>query len=115
MILFLNFASIEKYCSYPFFSNSITAQPYDFTDRIDTTSNTPTFTKPYDQCKSSLKLCDSLDFICNWLYFMHVLTSYAHSPLIKLGNGKVVLPYGSAEYIGLGFSVLCFLVVIELL
>jgi len=34
---------------------------------------------------------------------------------VKLGNGKVVLPYGSAEYIGLGFSVLCFLVVIELL
>mmetsp|Transcript_11499 Transcript_11499/g.25241 ORF Transcript_11499/g.25241 Transcript_11499/m.25241 type:complete len:277 (+) Transcript_11499:149-979(+) len=31
------------------------------------------------------------------------------------GNGKVVLPYGSAEYIGLGFSVLCFLVAIELL
>ena len=31
------------------------------------------------------------------------------------GNGKVILPYGSAEYIGLGFSVLCFLVVIELL
>ncbi|KAL3791436.1 hypothetical protein HJC23_011492 [Cyclotella cryptica] len=30
------------------------------------------------------------------------------------GNGKVQLPYGSAEYIGLGFSVLCFLVVIEL-
>ena len=31
------------------------------------------------------------------------------------GNGEVALPYGSAEYIGLGFSVLCFLVVIELL
>lgn len=30
------------------------------------------------------------------------------------GNGKVVLPYGSPEYIGLGFSVLCFLVFIEL-
>jgi len=30
------------------------------------------------------------------------------------GNGKVVLPYGSTEYIGLGFSVLAFLVVIEL-
>jgi len=33
---------------------------------------------------------------------------------ICTGNGKVALPYGSAEYIGLGFSVLCFLVVIEL-
>ena len=30
-------------------------------------------------------------------------------------NGKVKLPYGSAEYIGLGFSVLVFLVIIELL
>lgn len=33
---------------------------------------------------------------------------------ICTGNGKVALPYGSAEYIGLGFSVLSFLVVIEL-
>lgn len=30
-------------------------------------------------------------------------------------NGKVKLPYGSAEYVGLGFAVLCFLVLIELL
>mmetsp|Transcript_7484 Transcript_7484/g.15379 ORF Transcript_7484/g.15379 Transcript_7484/m.15379 type:complete len:629 (-) Transcript_7484:284-2170(-) len=29
-------------------------------------------------------------------------------------NGKVKLPYGSAEYVGLGFAVLCFLVLIEL-
>lgn len=33
---------------------------------------------------------------------------------ICTGNGKVALSYGSTEYIGLGFSVLCFLVVIEL-
>ena len=33
---------------------------------------------------------------------------------ICTGNGKVTLPYGATEYIGLGFSVLCFLVVIEL-
>lgn len=33
---------------------------------------------------------------------------------ICTGNGLVALPYGSAEYIGLGFSVLSFLVVIEL-
>ena len=51
----------------------------------------------------------SVVYLCSYLMI---------SPLIdhaKLGNGKVVLPYGSAEYIGLGFSVLCFLVVIELL
>ena len=43
--------------------------------------------------------------------------SYAVSaiPSAICENGKVKLPYGSAEYIGLGFSVLCFLVVIELL
>eukprot|EP00956_Cyclotella_meneghiniana_P000507 scaffold557_cov75-Cyclotella_meneghiniana.AAC.9 len=33
---------------------------------------------------------------------------------ICTGSGQVALPYGSPEYIGLGFSVLCFLVVIEL-
>ncbi|KAL7537759.1 hypothetical protein ACHAWF_005889 [Thalassiosira exigua] len=35
-------------------------------------------------------------------------------PSAICSNGQVALPYGSTEYIGLGFSVLCFLVVIEL-
>jgi uric acid-xanthine permease len=30
------------------------------------------------------------------------------------GNGEVFLTYGSPEYIGLGFSVLLFLVIVEL-
>jgi len=30
------------------------------------------------------------------------------------GNGEVILPYGASQYIGLGFSVACMLVVVEL-
>ena len=35
-------------------------------------------------------------------------------PSAECANGETTLYYGSAAYIGLGFSVLCFLVVIEL-